>query len=46
MFQLVKKAILDDKNVDLVMVKKNKLFAKGLAYGFCQKLEILKLFLF
>ena len=25
---------------------KNEFFANGLAYGFCQKLEILKLFLF
>ena len=30
MFQLVKKAILDNKNVDLVMVKKLK-FSKGVS---------------
>ena len=45
MSYLVKKAILENKNVDLLMVKKSK-FPKGVAYGFCQKLEILKLFLF
>ena len=41
MFYLVKKAILDDKNVGLLMVKKLKF-----SNGFCQKLKILKLFLF
>ena len=41
MFYLVKKAILDDKNVGLLMVKKLKF-----SHGFCQKLKILKLFLF
>ena len=42
---LGKKAILENKNVDLLMVKKSK-FVKGIAHGFCQKLKILKLFLF
>ena len=45
MFDLVKKAIQDNENVDLLMVKKLK-FSKGVAHGFCRKLEILKLFLF
>ena len=39
-------AILDDKNVDLLMMKKSK-FSKGdIAHGFCQKLKSLILFLF
>ena len=45
-FCLVKKSVLDYKNVYLLMVKKSK-FVKGIiAHGFCQKLKILKLFLF
>ena len=39
-------AILDDKNVDLLMMKKSK-FSKGdIAHCFCQKLKGLILFLF
>ena len=49
MFYLVKIAILDDENVDLLMVKKIEIFQRGFcpwfAHGFCHKLKILKLFL-
>ena len=38
MFQLVKKAILDDKNLDLLMVKKLK-FSKGVSPWFLSKIE-------
>ena len=37
MFQLVKNAILDDKNVDLVMVKKWN-FCKGVSAWFLSKI--------
>ena len=37
MFQLVKKAILDNKNVDLVMVKKLK-FSKGVSRWFLSEI--------
>ena len=41
-FLFRKKAILDDKNIDLLMVKEFK-FSNELTHGFCQKLEIFKL---
>ena len=38
MFYLVKKAILEDRNVDLLMVKKLKFF-KGVSPWFLSKIE-------
>ena len=38
MFYLVKKAILDNKNVDLLMVKKLK-FSQGVSPWFLSKIE-------
>ena len=39
MFYLVQKAILDNENVDLLMVKKLKKFSKGASPWFLSKIE-------